>query len=204
MRLIGRFDSPYVRRVAIAMRMMDLAFDHEPLSVFRDFDAFAAIHPVVKAPTLVTDDGTVLIDSTLILAYLDRLVPAERRLQPEEPDTLLPIQHAVGLALAASEKTVQIVYETKLRPADKQDASWLDRVRRQAQAAYDLLEQAYLGVEDWLSPGRMTQADITAAVAWRFTGNMLADLAPPDRYPTLAALSARAEATPAFLAVPFG
>lgn len=204
MRLIGRLDSPYVRRVAISMRLMGLAFDHEPLSVFRDVEAFGAINPVIKAPTLVTDDGTALIDSTLILMYLDSLVSADRRLQPEAADALLTVQHAVGLALAACEKTVQIVYETQLRPADKQHAPWLDRVRGQAQAAYDLLEQAYRSVDDWLLPDRMTQADITAAVAWRFTNGMLADLLAPDRYPALAALSARAEATPAFQALPFG
>ncbi|EZP54679.1 glutathione S-transferase [Sphingomonas sp. RIT328] len=204
MRLIGRLDSPYVRRVAISMRMMGLDFNHEPLSVFRDVEAFAAINPVIKAPTLVTDDGTALIDSTLILMYLDSLVPADRRLQPEAADALLTVQHAVGLALAACEKTVQIVYETQLRPADKQHAPWLDRVRGQAQAAYDLLEQAYRPVDDWLLPDRMTQADITAAVAWRFTNGMLADLLAPDRYPALAALSARAEATPVFQALPFG
>ena len=204
MRLIGRLDSPYVRRVAIAMRLMGLAFNHEPLSVFRDVEAFGAINPVIKAPTLVTDDGTALIDSALILMYLDSLVPADRRLQPEAADALLTVQHAVGLALAACEKTVQIVYETQLRPADKQHAPWLDRVRGQAQAAYDLLEQAYRPVDDWLLPDRMTQADITAAVAWRFTNGMLADLLAPDRYPALAALSARAEATPAFQALPFG
>ena len=204
MRLIGRLDSPYVRRVAISMRMMGLDFNHEPLSVFRDVEAFAAINPVIKAPTLVTDDGTALIDSTLILMYLDSLVPADRRLQPEAADALLTVQHAVGLALAACEKTVQIVYETQLRPADKQHAPWLDRVRGQAQAAYDLLEQAYRPVDDWLLPDRMTQADITAAVAWRFTNGMLADLLAPNRYPALAALSARAEATPAFQALPFG
>ena len=204
MRLIGRLDSPYVRRVAISMRMMGLDFNHEPLSVFRDVEAFAEINPVIKAPTLGTDDGTTLIDSALILMYLDSLVPADRRLQPEAADALLTVQHAVGLALAACEKTVQIVYETQLRPADKQHAPWLDRVRGQAQAAYDLLEQAYRPVDDWLLPDRMTQADITAAVAWRFTNGMLADLLAPDRYPALAALSARAEATPAFQALPFG
>ena len=74
MRLIGMLDSPYVRRVAISLQLMELPFSHEALSVFRNFEAFAAINPVVKAPTFVTDDGTVLMDSALILEYLERLV----------------------------------------------------------------------------------------------------------------------------------
>src|SRR5882724_6408068 len=77
MRLIGMLDSPYVRRVAISLTLMDVKFRHEALSVFRNWDAFAAINPVVKAPTAVTDNGTVLMDSALILEYAERLVPAE-------------------------------------------------------------------------------------------------------------------------------
>jgi glutathione S-transferase len=69
MQLIDLFDSPYVRRVAISLRLMGIAFEHRPISVFRGFDEFARINPVVKAPSLVCDDGEVLMDSTLILEY---------------------------------------------------------------------------------------------------------------------------------------
>lgn len=67
MRLIGMFDSPYVRRVAISLQLLDLRFEHQPLSVFRTFDQFQLVNPVVKAPTLICDDGEVLMDSTLIM-----------------------------------------------------------------------------------------------------------------------------------------
>jgi glutathione S-transferase len=202
MRLIGMLDSPYVRRVAISLKAMGLPFAHEPLSVFRDFEAFGAINPIVKAPALVTDDGIVLIESTLILDYLERIVPAERRLLPDDPAAFLASQRVIGLALAACEKTVQIVYETSLRPAEKQYQPWLERVRGQLAAAYDLLEAAYTGVDDWLVAGRRMQADITTAIAWRFTGSKLADVVSPARHPALAALSARAEATAEFAALP--
>ena len=200
MRLIGMLDSPYVRRVAISLTAMGFGFDHEPLSVFRDFDAFRAINPTVKAPTLVTDDGTILIDSTLILAYLERIALADRRLSPDDPADFLAAQRVIGLALAACEKTVQIVYETTLRPAEKQYEPWLDRVHAQLHDAYDLLEAAYAGVGDWLVSGRRTQADITAAVTWHFTASRLPDVVPATRYPALAALSARAEASAEFAA----
>lgn len=80
MKLIGMLDSPYVRRVAISLHLLDIPFEHEAVSVFRHFDAFKAINPVVKAPTLVLDDGTVLVDSSLILDYLETL--AGRSLLP--------------------------------------------------------------------------------------------------------------------------
>ena len=69
MRLIGMLDSPYVRRVAISLKLMGLGFELNQVSVFRGVDEFKAINPVVKAPTLVTDDGVMLMDSGLILEY---------------------------------------------------------------------------------------------------------------------------------------
>ena len=73
MQLIGMLDSPYVRRTAISLRLLGQPFEHRSISVFRQFDAFAAINPVVKAPSLVCDDGEVLMDSGLILDYAERL-----------------------------------------------------------------------------------------------------------------------------------
>ncbi|MGQ9364894.1 glutathione S-transferase [Azospirillum sp. ST 5-10] len=202
MRLIGMMDSPYVRRVAVSLRMMDLPFTHEPVSVFRHYDAFAAINPVVKAPTLVTDDGVVLMDSTLILEHAERLVPAERRLSPAEPDRHARAQRVVGLALVACEKTVQIVYERDLRPPEKQHQPWIDRVHGQLLEAYRLLEAEVGTGESWLSGERPLQPDVTAAVAWSFTRHMLSDLVPQDGHRGLATLAARAESLPAFAAAP--
>jgi glutathione S-transferase len=176
MRLIGMLDSPYVRRVAVSLAMMDLPFSHEPLSVFRDLDAFAAINPLVKAPTLILDDGTQLIDSTLILAYAERLVPSERRLMPGATSDFVAAQRVIGLALIACEKTVQIAYERRLRPVEKQHQPWLERIQAQLIAAYTLLDASYAEDGDWLAEGRPLQADITAAIAWQFTRATVPDI----------------------------
>ncbi|MDE1149863.1 MAG: glutathione S-transferase [Azospirillaceae bacterium] len=207
MRLIGMSDSPYARRVAISLTAMGLPYTHEQVSVFRHYDAFAAINPVVKAPTLVLDDGTVLMDSTLILDYLERLVPADRRLTPTNPAAYLRGQRIIGLALAACEKTVQVMYELNLRPEERRHQPWIDRVRAQGVTAYRLLE-AELETEAgeaalWVGPGRPSQAGITAAVAWYFTQDIVADLVSPEDHPALAGLSRLAEALPEFKAVPY-
>lgn len=207
MKLIGMLDSPFVRRAAISAKLLDLPFEHQSLSVFRQFDSFKAINPVVKAPTFIADDGTMLLDSSLIVDYLDRLVAPERRLLPEAPDARLRALALVGFALAAAEKSVQVVYEHGLRPADKQHQPWLDRVLGQLGAAYDELEARVAGVSGWLGGERVSQADVTVAVAWRFTQFMAADLpalavVDPARFPALAAHSARAEALPAFVETP--
>ena len=202
MQLIGMMDSPYVRRVAISLHVLGLEFEHRSISVFRQYDEFARINPVVKAPTFVDDDGTQLIDSTLILDYLDRKVPAARRLMPEEMQERTFALRVSGFALAAMEKTVQQVYERELRPAERQHEPWFKRVNVQMHAAWAVLEQLVAGRDGWLCAGRITQADITAAVAWRFNQHILPGSVDSALYPALSALSARAETLPAFVATP--
>ena len=187
MRLIGMLDSPYVRRVAISLKLLGLKFELEQVSVLRQFDDFAAINPVVKAPTLITDDGVTLMDSGLIIDHAERI--AVRSLMPV--DGHARALRLVGLAMAACEKSVQIVYERNLRPAEKQHQPWIDRVGGQTRAAYGMLN-AEIGTGDFLQP------QITAAVAWRFTQSVIPELAPAGDYPTLVTLSKRAEQTQAF------
>lgn len=203
MRLIGMLDSPYVRRVAVSMELLALPYVHEPLSVFRNFAEFAAVNPVVKAPTLVLDDGTVLLDSTLILQVLARLAAPGTELDPSGPADFIRSQRIVGLALAACEKAVQIVYERKLRPEQAQYGPWLERVTGQLDAACSQLDAALAGVERWRFGERPLQADISSAVAWRFIDEMLPDFVGKRQFPALSALSLRAEATAAFKACPF-
>ena len=104
MLLIGVLDSPYVRRVAISLAVLGLPFEHRHVSVFRHFDEFAQLNPIVKAPTLFEDDGTMLIDSTLILDHIDHKVAPACRLMPEEPGARLHALSVIGLALAATER----------------------------------------------------------------------------------------------------
>jgi glutathione S-transferase len=207
MKLIGMLDSPFVRRVAISAKLLGLPFEHESVSVFRHFDRFKAVNPVVKAPTLVTDDGATLLDSSLIVDYLDHLVEPQRRLLPASIDARVRTLVPVGFALAAAEKTVQVVYEHALRPADKQHAPWLERVLSQLEAAYGELEPLVAAADGWFGGARLLQSDVTVAVAWRFTQFVAADYPAlaridPARYPALAAHSARAEALPAFVETP--
>ncbi|WP_431700109.1 glutathione S-transferase family protein [Pseudomonas sp. BR20] len=196
MKLVGMLDSPYVRRVAISLDLYGVDFVHEPLSVFRTFNEFAQINPVVKAPTLVLDDGTVLMDSSLILEYLEALAPADRKLLPQQPAALAKDLHVLGLALAACEKSVQIVYEHNLRPAEKLHAPWLERVSGQLLAAYGLLDKQ-LGDSEAL-----TQASITAAVAWSFSQFTVASVVKADAFPNLQRHAERLEQHPAFRRYP--
>jgi glutathione S-transferase len=203
MRLIGMLDSPYVRRVAVSLKLMDLEFELNQVSVFRGFDEFKAINPVVKAPTLVTEDGVVLMDSGLILEYAERLAGASRSLMPMGGREYAEALRVVGLALAACEKTVQIVYERNLRPSEKQHQPWLDRVQGQLLMAYGELEKAAAQQSAWFGGSKLMQPDITVAVGWRFAQHSVPEVVTASDFPRLAAHSARVETLPAFAEMSF-
>lgn len=193
MKLIGMLDSPYVRRVAVSLRQLGLDYEHEPVSVFRTFEQFQQINPVVKAPTLVCDNGVVLMDSTLILDYIEAF--SGKTLMPAALEQRQLALRRIGLALAAAEKAVQIVYEHQLRPSEKRHQPWVDRVDGQLHAALGALEMEWT---ESANAGVLTQDRITTAVVWQFAESMLPDRVLAARYPKLAAFSAAAETLPAF------
>ena len=100
MKIVGLLDSPFVRRTVITARMLGIPFEHQSLSVFRNFDEFHAINPLAKAPTLVLDDGEVLVDSTHIIDWFERTAPAGRSLLPGDPAQLLRCLQLTGFGLA--------------------------------------------------------------------------------------------------------
>lgn len=203
MKLIGMLDSPYVRRVAISLQLLGLEFEHQSLSVFRTFDEFSRINPVVKAPTLVCDDGAVLMDSTLILEYAEALA-RPRTLMPADLQELQRDLRLIGLALAATEKSVQIVYEHGVRPPEKLHEPWLNRVKSQTLAAYAELERELMARPLPQPNSAINQAGVTIAVAWHFTQQTISTEVPAEQFPYLAEYSSAAESLPEFRAAPYG
>lgn len=201
MKLIGMLDSPYVRRVAISAKRLGIALEHESVSVFRHFEQFQQINPVVKAPTLVLDDGEVLMDSTLIIDYLEALAKPGRSLMPQGIEQRVRSLRLIGLALAACEKSVQLYYERNLRPAEIQYEPWVERVEGQLAAAYSALERE-LEKHPLKTDGSIDQDGLTLAVAWSFTNLVVPDQVKVEQFPRIAAFTAYAEGLEAFVSTP--
>ena len=118
MQLVGMLDSPFVRRVAITAQFLGLEYGHKKLSIFRSYEEFREINPLVKIPTLICDTGEILVDSTLIIEHLETLSSSTTILTPDASNDRLRSLQIIGAALVAMEKVVQLIYETKLRPAE--------------------------------------------------------------------------------------
>jgi glutathione S-transferase len=201
MKLIGMLDSPYVRRVAISAKCLGIQLEHQSVSVFRHFEQFQQINPVVKAPTLVLDDGAVLIDSTLIIDYLEALASPNSSLMPSPIDQRVRSLRLIGLALAACEKSVQLYYERTLRPVEIQFEPWVERVEGQLAAAYLALERE-LEKQPLKTDGSISQDGITLAVAWSFTRLVVPEQVDDAQFPRIAAFTAYAEQLEEFLNTP--
>ncbi len=61
--LIGQYDSPFVRRVGIALHLQGMSWTHWPWSTFGDADRLATVNSLRRVPVLVLDDGELLIES---------------------------------------------------------------------------------------------------------------------------------------------
>jgi glutathione S-transferase len=198
MLLIGMYDSSYVRRVAIAMALYGLPFEHRSWSIGKDFDRIRQYNPLGRAPTLVLDDAEVLTESAMMLDYLDDLVGPERALMPATGIARRDTQRLIALATGAIDKAVLIVMERIFRPVEMHSELWLLRCRTQVEGALHELEKACAARagHDWLVGDTMSHADIGVACFTTHLREALPlDLAP---WPALRAHVDRCEALPVF------
>ncbi len=195
--LIGQYDSPFVRRTAIALRLYGLAFEHRPWSTFGDADRIAPYNPLRRVPTLVLDDGEAVIESTAILDYLDELVGPERAMIAAKGAARRHHLHTIALATGLGDKAVSLVYERVLRKEPSK--VWVDRCETQVGGVLDVLERERAAVISpyWFGTA-IGHADIAVACVLRFCGEAHPALFPAARYPSLAVHAARCEALPAF------
>jgi glutathione S-transferase len=196
--LIGQFDSPFVRRVAIAMRLYGIAFEHRPWSVFGDPDKIAQYNPLMRVPTLVMDDGEVVIESSSILDALDQIAGPAKALIPATGDARRHALKVCSLATGMCDKAVSLVYETHVHK--RATAAWTERCLSQIAGCLSELE-ANRGSRptQWWFGSNLTHADIAAGVALRFLGDVhpgLFDIA--EGWPLLAAHAAKCESLPVF------
>ncbi len=198
MLLVGMLDSPYVRRAAITGSLLEVPFEHRSVSVFRHMEEFRAINPLIKAPTLVTDDGIAISESLLIIQHFEDV--AGRSLRPLEGVARRRDLALTGIGIVAADKAVSIEYERK-RPEAQRYAPWQERIVTQLHVALDLLDAAAKEGELTAGP-ELLPSDIAAAIAWGFCRFVIPEFAPEERWPALAKQARACEALDVFKAWP--
>ena len=197
MQLIGRYLSPFVRRVATTMNLYQIPFEQRALMTSgEDRELVRESNPVTRVPALILDDGEILVDSAAILDYLDEQAGPERALTPPGGRRRRQVLKLMAIAAGAAEKSVLTVYEKRYRPEEKWHAPWVEMCASQARDGFTWLNAALEG--PWLLGDEMTQADVTAVCSYDFVRAANPELFATLQCPELDALSERANALPAF------
>jgi glutathione S-transferase len=196
--LVGQYDSPYSRRVAISLMVLGIAYRHDTRSVFGDFDSMRKTNPLGRIPSLVLDDGTVLIDSAAILDWIDERVGPERALIPQAGIPRRDALQRIALANGAVDKIGGgRNYESLIRPSRYRWPEWIERTTTQGLGALEALNAL-----DWPDT-LIDQAQITAGCAIDYVKVTAPELVPEGRFPVLDALWMRLTARPEFQATSF-
>jgi glutathione S-transferase len=197
--LIGQYDSPFVRRVAIALTRYAIAYEHVPWSVWADADAIARYNPLRRVPTLVLEDDSVLVESFSILDYLDERVGPTRALLPRTGVVRRDGLRVASLATGVADKAVSLLYEHVLRDGAKRSELWAVRCSTQITQTLALLESDLtLRATPYWSGSELSHSDIAVACALRFLREAHPELAQSATGPTLLSHAARCEALDEF------
>lgn len=196
MLLIGRYLSPFTRRVAVTMKLLDIPFESSPLTAWQNLDEVRRMNPVGRVPALVLDDGEVIFDSGAILDYLDEQVGPERALTPPAGRERRDVMRLTATAVGIMEKGAAARYEVVMRPEDKIHTPWLEHNRGQIESGLNWLETQVKG--SWLTGESLSQADVSTAVMGAFLRLIDDALMPEGKYPQLDGLVARANELVAF------
>lgn len=199
MLLIGMFDSPFVRRVAVSLKLLGFEFEHANWSVGKDHAQIRRYSPLGRVPTVVLEDGEVLTESAAILDHLDSVVGPERALVPTSGAARRQVLQLMALAIGAAEKGRELINERIVRPPEKRHQPWEERCRSQMHGALSDIERwQSQRTGRWLVGEHLTQADITLICIWACLREAVA--LQEELYPSLAVLAGRCEELPEFVA----
>jgi glutathione S-transferase len=199
--LVGRYLSPFVRRVAVTLQWLDVAYEHRSLSPADQAEDVRALNPMVKVPVLVLDDGPTLIESSAILDSLLQTIPGQTLL-PASGVARRDVLQQCGMMTSALDKSVAALYERVKRPKEKIHQPFLDHLIAQASAGFDLIE-AQIRDGKLAGVAQPSLADLTAAVGYTFASQMLPSVTDAQRHPLLAKHAESFEQTKAFSACRF-
>ncbi len=199
--LIGQFDSPFARRVAIALNLYGVEYEHRPWSTFGDADKIAPFNPLCRVPTLVLDSGDVLIESAVILDYLDEQAGDARAMIAASGTERRKALKVCALAMGLADKAVALVYERVLH--EQKSQMWIERCTGQIERVLEA-DRVARATPFW-NGDAIRHAEIAVACALRFTREAHPSLFDPARWPALNAHCERCEALPVFqqIAQPF-
>ena len=195
--LIGRYLSPFTRRVATTLEHYGIEYEQRHLRAGgEDQDIIRQFNPLGRVPVLILDNGDVLSDSALILDYLDTLVSPDARLTPNgDAGERFRFGNALSVATGVVEKSISVFYELR-RPEERRHGPVMANASRQVKDGLDWLEARVAGT--WMWGETMTQLDVSTVCFREFIRIATPDLFATLDCPRIADIAARAGELEAF------
>ncbi len=195
--LVGQYDSPFVRRVAVTLHYYQIPFIRNTISVFGDTEEMQQINPLIRIPSLILDSGETLIDSVAIVDSLDEMTGRACALVPSRGTRRRKILQATALAQGIAEKAGQVVYERFFHSGESLSRAWEQRCLSQLAAGLDRLESQC--ASPWYIGTNMSHADVMTACMVGYLKLRLAEGLPAGKYPRLHALALKCESRDEFI-----
>jgi len=195
--LVGMLDSPFVRRVAIALEHYGIPYENLSVATVRQETEFAKYSPLKRAPTLVLPGGEHLFDSHLILNHLDDFAPLGRELLPAQMSARLLCRQVMGIAAGLADKAVAATYEKAFHRPEVRNQRLLTRIQGQLNDSLAWLENV-APTSDFLFGTELSHGDIVVGTALCFAREQHPDLLSLDSAPRVRAWCERLDALPVF------
>ncbi|MGH6854042.1 MAG: glutathione S-transferase family protein [Aestuariivirga sp.] len=189
--LVGQYDSPFTRRVAVTLHHYHMPFERNTLSVFRNAAKMRKINPLTRVPALILRNGEVLIDSVAIIDHLDELAGPARALVPPHGPERRKVLQATALAQGVAEKVAQATYERFYHTPKGLSKEWEKRCLSQVIAALKQLE-SQCGAP-WFFDMHMSHADVMTGCLIGNVKLRVPEVFSAKKYPKLHGLSLHCE-----------
>jgi glutathione S-transferase len=195
LKLIGYYDSPFVRRTAAVLNVLNLTFENVELSVWQESEKIVPISPLSRVPILQFDDGRILNDSNVIIDHMVRVHGQHTGLLPTEMGEYHRVNNLIGFGMGLMEKLAQLYTETKVREPELVSEKLKTRYEQQISATLTFLNGELKPADTHAQ--HPSVLNITLSVALQFMLNVFGDQWHLENYPKLKLITEAMEAHPA-------
>jgi glutathione S-transferase len=197
LKLVGYYDSPFVRRTAAVLNVLNLDFENIELSVWQESEKVRSISPLSRVPILQFEDGRILNDSNVIIDHMVRIHGQHTGLLPTEMGEYHRVSNLIGFGMGLMEKLAQLYTETKIREPELVSEKLKVRYEQQIGATLAFLEKELKPADTNIQTPSVL--NITLSVALQFMLNIFDEQWHLDKYPKLKVITEKMENHPALL-----
>ena len=160
MKLIGSYRSPFVRRVAITLNVQGMPFEHLDVPVFDNPDDVNKYNPLTRVPTLVLDDGEVLIESYAMIDALDDMVGPDKALIPVSGKERRHVMRVTAAAVGTMDKAQWAAYLARSGETERALATYRELVGNVDGKPAAALSRLLVPFFDLLTDGGVAQNEV--------------------------------------------